>query len=109
MSAQALQVSWLDARETISVAELARACGMTSAELEELVGYGALAPLPAQQDERSFSGALVAPLRAAARLREHYDLDLFTVSVLLDYLNRIEALEQQLHSLRAHLPAPRRA
>ncbi|MDB5870868.1 MAG: hypothetical protein JWQ07_310 [Ramlibacter sp.] len=107
-SVQVTQVAWLDARETLTAAELAQVCGISSTELDELVDYGALEPVQAAQPERGFSGAYVAPLRTAARLRQDFDLDLFTVTILLDYLNRIEELEQQVHSLRAHLPGQRR-
>ena len=49
---------------------------------------------------------LMPPLREAARLRADYDLDLFTVSLLLGYLQRIAQLEQQLRALNAHVPHP---
>lgn len=104
-----VQVTWLDASEVMSAAELCKVCGFSPAELDELVEYGALAPLappapaPAPAGP-SFSGAWVAPLREAARLRRDYDLDIFTVAVLLGYLDRIESLERELHSLRARIP-----
>ncbi len=100
-----VQVTWLDASEVMSAAELCRVCGFNPAELDELVEYGALAPLVPAPAEPSFSGAWVAPLREAARLRRDYDLDIFTVAVLLGYLDRIDALERELHSLRARIPA----
>jgi len=43
-------------------------------------------------------------LRAASKLRLDFDLDLFTVAILLGNLNRIEVLERQVHSLQALLP-----
>ena len=51
-----------------------------------------------------FSVECLAPLREAARLRRDFDLDLFALAVLLDYLARIDTLERQLHSLQSHLP-----
>ena len=54
-----------------------------------------------------FSADCVVPLRAACKLRIDYDLDLFTVALLMGYLNRIDGLERQLQSLRAELPQPR--
>lgn len=104
MNAQATQVTWLDARETLTVAELSRTCGMGPAQLMELVDYGALVPLDRDSAEPRFSGVCVAPLRKAARLYRDFDLDLFAVAMLLGYLNRIEELEREVHSLRAHLP-----
>ena len=104
MKAQVVEVAWLDARETVTVTELSSACGLSAAELNELVEYGALAPLQHNQPERAFSAEWVVPLRTAGRLRQDFDLDLFAVAILLGYLNRIEELEREVKSLRAHLP-----
>lgn len=104
MSTQAVQVTWLDARETLTATELSRTCGMSREQLVELVEYGALAPLDGGAAEPTFSGACVAPLRKAARLYRDFDLDLFAVAILLGYLNRIDELEHEVHSLRARLP-----
>lgn len=108
MTAHVVEVAWLDARESVSLPELSQVCGLTEAELNELMDYGALAPLqPGQpgQPERLFSAEYVGPLRHAARLRHDFDLDLFAIAMLLDYLHRIEVLERQVKSLQAHLPA----
>lgn len=104
MNAQVVEVGWLDARETVSMRELARACGLSAAELDELVEYGALAPLHRGQPERTFSAEWIVPLRTAGRLRHDFDLDLFAVAILLGYLTRIEDLEREVKHLRAHLP-----
>jgi chaperone modulatory protein CbpM len=95
------ELAWLDERETITVTELARACALSADELEELVGYGALAPLAATPPEPVFSARCVMPLRQAARLRRDLDLDLFSVSLLLGLIERIDGLESELRSLRA--------
>ncbi len=103
MTPKLFEWTWLDARETIDATELARACAMTLEELDELVDYGALVPVQAAP-QRVFSAECVAPLRKASRLRADFELDLFTVAMVLGYLARIDALEQQLQSLKAHLP-----
>jgi chaperone modulatory protein CbpM len=95
----------LDGTETIGLEELAQACAVSAGELQELVEYGALAPAPTLEEQGLFSAECVIPLRTACRLRRDYDLDLFTVGLLLQYLQRIEQLEREIHSLRAHLPA----
>ena len=41
------------------------------------------------------------PLRAAGKLRRDYDLDLFVVVILMDYLQHIARLESQLRSVHA--------
>ena len=104
MKAPVAEVAWLDARETVTVAELSRACGLSAAELDELVDYGALTPMRKAESERAFSAEWIVPLRTAGRLRQDFDLDLFAVAILLGYLNRIEELEREVKSLRAHLP-----
>jgi chaperone modulatory protein CbpM len=101
---QAIEFTWTDVRETATVAELARACGLTADELRELADYGALRPLPSAGSEPVFSADALPVLREAARLRRDFDLDLFAVAILVGYLERIEALERQVHSLQAHMP-----
>lgn len=107
MATEASDWTWLDPMRRIDQAELAFMCSLSSAELDELVDYGALVPLAGDTVvTRQFSAACVAPLREASRLRSHYDLDLFTLSLLLGYLQRIAQLEHQLRGLHAHLPHP---
>lgn len=92
---------WLDAHETLDLPELAHVSGMNTEELHELIAYGAIAPRDATHAEWRFSAACVIPLRKASRLRRDFDLDLFTMSLLLDFLNRIEALEEHVRTLQA--------
>jgi chaperone modulatory protein CbpM len=99
--------TWLEPQRRVDESELTRMCELTSAELDELVEYGALVPmLDEAAAVRQFSAGCVGPLREVARLRAHYDLDLFTVGLLLGYLQRIAHLEQQVRTLQAHLPHP---
>ena len=86
---------------SVSFAELSIACAMSVAELQELVDYGALQPVDATQAEPAFAISYLEPLRTAGKLRVDYDLDLFVVVIVMDYLNRIEQLETQLRSLQA--------
>ena len=107
MAIEASDWTWLDPQRRIDQVELAQMCSLTIVELDELVDYGALVPLATEiETVRQFSASCVPPLREAARLRTHYDLDLFTVSLLLGYLQRIAHLEHQLRGLHAHLPHP---
>jgi len=104
MSKLHLEWQWLDAGESIDLNELARACEMSAAELAELIEYGALSPISENQTEPVFPAHYIAPLRTAGKLRRDYDLDLFTVALLMDYLRQIETLEGQLRSLQARRP-----
>lgn len=85
--------------------EFAHMCGLSVTEVDELVEYGAVTPLAGGPGGPvKFSSALVPPLRRALKLRADFDLDLFTVSMLVSYLQRIAELEHEVRVLRAHLP-----
>lgn len=101
-----IEVNWLDSRETVSLVELSRVCGMTTDDLAELVEYGALAPLESNTDETSFSAVYIVTLRTVSKLRTDFDLDVFTVAMLMGYLSRIDELERQVQSLRASARGP---
>jgi chaperone modulatory protein CbpM len=109
MTQDQTQWRWLDTRETVTLTELSHCCGMSEAELDELVEYCALVPVAPAAPERAFSAQWVTPLRNASKLRVDFDLDMFTVAILLDNLTRIEVLERQVHSLQALLPPQMRS
>ena len=104
MKVPASDWQWLDARDTVAADELCRACRITLEELDEIVAYGALVPL-AVRDQRMFAADWLVPLRTATQMRRDFDLDLFAVGLVLDYLHRIDELQRELDSLRAHLPS----
>jgi chaperone modulatory protein CbpM len=87
--------------DSVCLSELCIACAMSAADLHELMDYGALAPLEEAQAEPHFAISYIEPLRTAGILRRDYDLDLFVVVILMDYLQRIVQLEAQLHRLQA--------
>ena len=90
-----------DGTQPVGQRELGALCGLSDAEVEELVEYGNLQPIAG---ERLFDAACVPALRAALRLRADYDLDLFTAGLLFGFLRRIDDLERQVRWLQAHLP-----
>ncbi|OIP19786.1 MAG: hypothetical protein CO105_01570 [Comamonadaceae bacterium CG_4_9_14_3_um_filter_60_33] len=94
----------LDSTEVMTLTELADCCGMSPAELDELVDYNALVPLTSLP-ERAFSAHWLTPMRVAAKLRMDFDLDLFTVAMLLEKLIQIELLERQVQALQALVPS----
>jgi chaperone modulatory protein CbpM len=105
MTPQRNDWDWPAAAEVITHTELTQVCRISGAELDELVEYGALAPIQGPAGERAFSRGCVASLRTATRLKQDYDLDLFTVALLLEHLGRIEELEREARFLRAHVPS----
>ena len=97
---------WLDDWRTVGREEMARMCGVSEPEFDELVDYGALPTT----DDALFPADLVVSLREAIRLRSLFDLDLFTAGLLVHYLRRIESLERKVRELRPSSmppPAPR--
>lgn len=104
MSTDRIEVAWLDARETVTLTELSRVCGMTEDQLRELIEYGALTPLDEGKPQLQFSSECVGGLRQAGRLHRDFDLDMFTIALVIEYLHRIDFLERQVKSLQAHLP-----
>ena len=92
--------------DSVGFAELSVACAISVAELQELMEYGALAPLQSTQPEPLFSISYLEPLRIAGKLRRDYDLDLFVVVIAMDFLQRIAQLESQLRSLQAQSGLP---
>lgn len=104
MNPQDRDWQWLDASAPLNLMELSTVSAISATEIEELIGYGALHPLNADETIQLFSGQCVAPLRTAGKLRRDYDLDLFTVVIMMDFLVRIETLESQLTSLKARHP-----
>ena len=100
MEVKASDWMWLDTQRSVDQQELAQMCTMSEAEVDELVDYGVLVPL-ATEPRRLFNAAVVPSLREAVHLRTDFDLDLFTVSLLLRYLQRIVQLEQQLRTLQS--------
>jgi chaperone modulatory protein CbpM len=87
--------------DTIGIEELALACAMSRVELDELMEYGALSPFTLLDNEPVFALGLMQPLRTAGKLCHDYDLDLFVVVIIMDYLHRIDALQSQVESLQA--------
>ena len=100
MTQEQAEWRWPDTRETISLAELSDCCGMSEVEIDELVDYCALVPVAQINQQRAFSAHCVVPLRTVSQMRADFDLDIFTVAILLDSLNRIETLERQVHALQ---------
>ena len=96
---------WLDASDTVNLTELSRVCGLETDELGELIEYGALLPVVPDLNCLLFSAGYIVPLRTAGKLRRDYDLDLFSVAVLLEYLGRIDRLEQQVRALQVDATA----
>lgn len=103
MKSQADDAIRLDEFTEITWTQLVSACGLPEGEVRELVRYGALVPRDPEAPTWTFEARWLVVARHASRLRRDFDLDPHGVSVLLSFVERIEALESELRSLRARL------
>jgi chaperone modulatory protein CbpM len=68
-----------------------------------MVSYGVLTPLGSDTATWTFTMRSLVIVRKAQSLQRDFELDTHAVTVVLRYLERIEALEAQVRSLRAQL------
>lgn len=97
---------WLHAQRQVSIIELAECCGLSESDLRELVEIGALSPADVEAVEWTFSADCVMRVRRAVRLQRELELDPPMLSVLLAFLERIDALEERVRELSAQLQSP---
>ncbi len=93
----------MDDQGTLSYAELVAASGVPEQIVREMVSYGVLTPRGTDTTTWTFTTRSLVVVRKARRLQHDFELDTHAVTVVLRYLERIEALEAQVRSLRARL------
>ena len=104
-----LDVEWLDQDAPVTLSELSQMTQLSVDELTELMEYGAVTPVAAEQGNLLFPANCISLMRKAAHVRRAYDLELFAMVVLLDHLGRIERLEEQIRSMQSGVPPTLRA
>ena len=104
MRVELTEVLWLDENHELSVTELAQLSGLSEAELDELVDFGAIAPIDPSAPQRTFRASRVVAARTARRLRHDFELDTQGLAVALTLIERVHDLEAQMRELRAQLP-----
>ena len=95
---------WIETLQEVSIGHLARASGLSEAELTMLVELGALTPLDPDANEWAFAERCVTPLRTAGRLRRAFDLDADALALTLSLVERIHELQDELRRLRVLVP-----
>ena len=91
----------LDEHSQVSFSQLVVLSGLSDQDVRELVDHGALAPVDASARSWMFTSYCVVLARKARRLRSDFELDAHAVAVLLGFVEKIEALESELHAMRA--------
>jgi chaperone modulatory protein CbpM len=94
----AVEVIWLDARQTISLSELIELSGLDEAYLRELVENGVFTPVDTQSWR--FSAECLSIARTAHRLQSDLDLDTHGLALVLTLVERIRELELELKAIR---------
>jgi chaperone modulatory protein CbpM len=92
---------WLDETTVCSLSHLTEVSGLSEAEIEALIESGALVPAGSEAGAPVFASRTVVIARTARRLRDDFELDLSGLSVAMNLLQRVEALEGELDRLRA--------
>jgi chaperone modulatory protein CbpM len=98
------EAQWLTQECEFSLSELVELTGSSVEELQELVEYGAIAPVNSESSQWAFPGQCLPTIRAACRLRVSFDLEPHGLALVISLLDRIHELEAQMDSLRAQLP-----
>ncbi len=93
----------LDTVTEVTWTQLVSASGLPEVEVRELVRYGALTPRDPAAQEWTFEARWLLVARTVSRLRHDFELDVHGLSVVLSYVERIDALEAELCRLRAQL------
>ena len=101
MNFEIVEAVTLDEQGFVTLDQLALAAELPVEELRELVDDGALAPVDPAATSWTFTASWVVVARTAGRLRRDFELDAHSLSVVLRYVQRVEALEAEVRALRA--------
>jgi chaperone modulatory protein CbpM len=103
MNVEIAEAITLDEQGLVTLDQLVEAADLPAEELRALVDYGALAPVDPAAASWTFTASYVVVARTAGRLRRDFELDAHSLSVVLRYVQRVEALEAELRALHARL------
>jgi chaperone modulatory protein CbpM len=89
----------LDEEETLTLAELSRACAMHAEWVVSLVEEGVLEPSGRSPANWRFSGTSLRRALSAARLQHDLGINLAGVALVLDLIDEMETLRKRLRAL----------
>ena len=93
----------------LSTQEVTDICQLSEAEIMELIEYGVLRSEMEMGEVRFFSMPQVHRLQNASQHRRDFDLDLFSVVLVMGYLQEIADLTQQVSDLQVAVEQNTRA
>lgn len=94
----------IDEENTLTLAELSRACAVQTGYIIELVNEGLLIPETAEEQEPHhwrFTGTQMRRARIALRLQNDLDINLSGAALALQLMDEIEALRTRLNTIDA--------
>ena len=91
--------------EEITIDELSRICRVRTEWVRELVDEGVVEPLPVHRTQWRFAATSIVRVQKADRLQRDLGVNLAGTALILDLLDKIEALEARLRGV-AQVPAP---
>ena len=96
-------VFYRSADRQLTVEALAERAGMHPAMVERFVACGLLEPSAREGDRLFFDAAAVLRLRTIRRLRENLGINVAGVAVILDLLEKLQALQRENELQRSKL------
>ena len=101
MTLQIIDVLAIETVERFSFMEVAKLCHLSVQETQDLIDYGAIKSDYTVGSESFYSAHKLSLLQSACLQRRDYDLDLFSVVICVQYLERIADLKRQIQTLQA--------
>lgn len=96
---QVPSVQILEESEEVTLAELSRICRVRTEWVKELVDEGVVEPLPVHRTQWRFAATSIVRVQKADRLQRDLGVNLAGTALILDLLEKIEALETRLRGV----------
>lgn len=87
----------------IDLNEVPALCHLNATDFNELMEYGVIPIVASDSDDVCISRSSLEALQKASQIRRDYALDLFTMGMLVNYLERISELERDNSMLKAEV------
>lgn len=88
-----------ESQALLTLNDLALHAGMHPASVEHLVEFGLIVPIK-REGPKLFDASAVSRLRTIGRLRAHLGVNLAGISVILDLVDKLCALQRENRTLR---------